>query len=42
MDHSLKKELAECLLQYVQEGHLVRMATHDDFMASCATRRLRL
>jgi energy-coupling factor transport system ATP-binding protein len=42
MDHGLKRELAEFLLHYIAEGNLVIMATHDDFMASCATRRMTL
>ncbi len=42
MDHALKKKLAEYLLHYIRKGNLVIMATHDDYMAKCATRRLRL
>ncbi len=42
MDHELKKRLAEHLLHYIGEGNLVIMATHDDYMARCATRRIRL
>jgi energy-coupling factor transporter ATP-binding protein EcfA2 len=42
MDHSLKKELSGYLLRYIGKGNLVVMATHDDYMASCATRRVRL
>jgi len=42
MDHELKRELGEYLTDYVGQGNLVVMATHDDFMASCATRRVRL
>jgi energy-coupling factor transport system ATP-binding protein len=42
MDHVLKKELAEYLLDYTKKGNLVIMATHDDYMSSCATRRLKL
>jgi energy-coupling factor transport system ATP-binding protein len=42
MDHDLKRELGEMLSDYVKKGNLVIMATHDDFMASCATRRIKL
>jgi energy-coupling factor transport system ATP-binding protein len=42
MDRGLKRELGEYLLHYVGQGNLVIMATHDDFMASFATRRLEL
>lgn len=42
MDSGLKNELAKYLSNYAKEGNLVIMATHDEEMASCATRRLRL
>jgi energy-coupling factor transport system ATP-binding protein len=42
MDHTLKKKLAGYLLHYIKQGNLVIMATHDGFMASCATRRIKL
>jgi len=42
MDHELKRELGEKLAEYAKGGNLVIMATHDDFMASCATRRISL
>ena len=41
MDHGLKRELGEFLSDYAKRG-LVVMATHDDFMASCATRRVKI
>lgn len=40
MDHDLKKELGGFLKNYVAKSNLVIMATHDDYMASCATRRV--
>jgi len=40
MDHELKKELVEYLLHYVNNGNLVIMATHDEFMKGCASRRI--
>ncbi len=42
MDRALKKRLAEYLSHHIQEGNLVIMATHDGYMAKCATRRVRL
>lgn len=42
MDHKLKEKLAGYLTSYTEEGNLVIMATHDDYMASCATRRIKL
>jgi len=42
MDYGLKKRLAEYLLHYIKKGNLVIMATHDDYMAGCATRRVKL
>lgn len=42
MDHKLKRELAEYLTNYAKAGNLVIMATHDDFIKSCATRRVKL
>jgi energy-coupling factor transport system ATP-binding protein len=40
MDHKLKRELAEYLLHYTKKGNLVIMATHDEYMAACATRKI--
>lgn len=42
MDRSLKRELGEYLLNYASKGNIVIIATHDDFMASFATRVLKM
>ncbi len=42
MDNNLKKMLAHYLANYVKQGNLVIMATHDPFLSSLATRTIRL